>query len=700
MSETPSSVTFNANQTDPKHINTLYQAYALWSPILELPDLMKSVSMYLSKLFNDQSIIMLQMVQENATLEFASNLPLISNTQQQTMLEMVYIQMYGAFEITKWIDKGAHIISFNELQRSRLNMLCEFMKPVSHILLPFHKDNHLLGVIIIEHSEDIVEQNIELLNQLAEIIAVFFEKIIIYEQLQIEHENLSNEMNILQQIDEELNDIIDLNYILGMIMDWALRFTNADAAGLALYDSYQDQLTMMANYGFDTNVIAPNQIIPELEGGITLRVARSAKVEVIPDVMLDKDYVVQFARTRTQMSFPILREEIVIAVLTLESQKLNGFTEEHITFVSKLAHRAAVAVDNARLFEETRIEREKLSHILRVIEDGVIVIDPDHRVVLINQAARRALNLDDRLSFVGSTIVSVLGDDNGLLELYQHVDEHSKNLNDDQATNHEVELFNNHTYRCFIDHHPGIGRIIVMQDITTFKESEQLKNELLATVSHDLKQPLSTMRGFMDLLMMVNDFDERSLGYMDQLDYSFRIMRNLIDDLLDMAKIEAGLSLDKQELDLLGILASVRRSLKQFAVESQIDLEFQQHEAHLIILGDELRLIQIFTNLIANAIKYTQSGGWVSVTLEVTDKLIKVLIQDTGIGISEEDLAHIFDRFYRVRNEHTREIEGTGLGLAIVKSLVEHHDGQITVKSRLGVGSLFEVHLPLIAKIV
>jgi two-component system, OmpR family, phosphate regulon sensor histidine kinase PhoR len=172
-------------------------------------------------------------------------------------------------------------------------------------------------------------------------------------------------------------------------------------------------------------------------------------------------------------------------------------------------------------------------------------------------------------------------------------------------------------------------------------------------------------------------------------------MRQLIDDLLDLTKIESGIKLDLQPVPINMIVVDCIESLRPTAQNKQMTIISDITDSLPQVMGDKGRLRQVLINLIGNAVKYTPPEGWVKVTAEPRGNTLRLTIQDNGLGISPEDQIHIFDRFYRVRRPETDSIEGTGLGLAIVKSLVEAHNGQIGLESRLGEGSIFYLTLPL-----
>ena len=308
-----------------------------------------------------------------------------------------------------------------------------------------------------------------------------------------------HELEMMRQIDRELSDTIRLGRAFDLTLDWALRFTLAQCATLSIYDQPADELRCVSAVGYP---IAAEQLAPQIasNGGIAQRVARSGHAEMIPDVSLDSDYTVISNAIRSHISVPVLREDRVIAVISLESRRLNAFTDDHADFVSKLAARAGVAIDNARLYGEAVLEREKLSRILSAIADVVMVVGSDSRIVLINQSALAVLKLPPDRRYVGMLFGDAL-EGTPLLPLFTRV------RLSEQITAEEIQIGEDRTFYAEFSPHTDIGWIIIMHDITPLKQTDELKRELVATVSHDLKQPLSVMSGSLELLQMSDQLD-------------------------------------------------------------------------------------------------------------------------------------------------------------------------------------------------
>ena len=627
---------------------------------------------------------------QNAELEFAYSKPEPA-AEIIRDLERVYISTYNASPgslIEQLVSGRSAIQSPSQLAGTRFELLADLWPDESVALIPMLQSG-LTGLLIIHNppGEAFRLEQIQIFEAIAEAGSVCIANASKHTQIVDSLAGSVEELYILQQVDAELNNTIELHYVFEIIIDWALRFTNASSAGLGLYDSNTDTMSVAAQYGFRAGALETGQVLTQLDGGITVRVARQARYEIVPDVSMDRDYYSVNDTTRSQLSVPVLRDGEVIAVISLESNKLNGFTDAHLNFVQNLGQRAGVALDNARLFTQTRLEQEKLHNILSNIADIVIVVGPDQRILLISQSALTALRLPLDVDYTGQHFLDLVQSP-AMRQLFQRA------AAEKDSVSLELQLDQDQIYHANIDPHRGIGWIIVMQDITHFKRMDKLKDELVATVSHDLKQPLSVMRGYLDLLQMTNQFDQRSQHYVSNLYQAFHNMRQLIDDLLDLARIESGFELAFDHVNLRALVLDCIDTSMNLAVEKNIEITPNLPDTMPLIMADKQRLQQIFHNLISNAIKYTQNGGTVRVDGDIRQNSIRINVSDNGMGISAEDQRRIFERFYRVHRPETQQIEGTGLGLAIVKTIVEAHRGHIDVKSTIGEGTSFRVTLP------
>ncbi len=633
---------------------------------------------------------------QDTTLEFgASNLRL-SSASKQAELENMHLTIYqpeAGSIILSWLNGKSALVKPEDISaHSSFEWLSQLVESDHFLTCPLKVQERLVGIVLVDNQPDggpIRPEQQTMLEVIAGSTGMALQNARLHRKTVLELADNMREMYILRQIDRELNDTIDLSHVFQMTLDWALRFTNAQASSLALYNEEADSLLFLVEYGYDAAQEQLAMIRMENGAGITHRVARSGYAEVVPDVSMDKDFVRLATNTRSIMAVPVLREDRVIAVITLESKKLNGFTDSHLDFVEKLATRAGVAIDNARLYEESLREREKLSHILNNTADVIIVINTDERVILINQAAVAALHLYPNESYIGWTIPDAFEH-----TLLPEVFKRAKTRGEDNSIQ-ELPMPNERIFHTNLRRFEGIGWIIVMHDITPFKEMDKLKSDLIATVSHDLKQPLSVMNGYIELLQMQQTITPLGMNSVNMIRRAVTNMRQLIDDLLDLAKIESGIKLDLKPVSIQAVVQDCIDQLRPAAQNKEMALTNMVADSLPEVMGDEARLRQILINLTGNAVKYTPPQGWVKVSAERRGSMLRITVQDNGLGISPEDQMHIFDRFYRVRRPETDSIEGTGMGLAIVKSLVEAHNGQIGLESRLGEGTTFILTLPL-----
>jgi len=208
-----------------------------------------------------------------------------------------------------------------------------------------------------------------------------------------------------------------------------------------------------------------------------------------------------------------------------------------------------------------------------------------------------------------------------------------------------------------------------------------------------LRSPLASIIGFTELLSEVGPLSERQQEFVDLTTEAAKNMKRMIDDLLDLARIEAGLSLAPDRCDLAAIAQAVVAGLQGLAARNDIELFLIQRGKIPKVVGVADQLRRAVENLVGNALKYTPPGGRVRVGLQEADRTLYLVVTDTGRGIPESALPYVFDRFYRV--DEDRETAGSGLGLAIAKSIAEAHGGTISVRSQRGKGSVFAIALPL-----
>jgi PAS domain S-box-containing protein len=345
-------------------------------------------------------------------------------------------------------------------------------------------------------------------------------------------------------------------------------------------------------------------------------------------------------------------------------------------------------------------EKSKIKTIINCMGDGVLVCDRDGCIVLSNPAASRILKAPEAF---------LLGNYSNQCNLPQelsHTIGESLKAKDTGYTSVSQELSVGESGEIFLRAHTApvrndigeiMGSVTVLQDISHLKELDKMKTEFIAMVTHELRAPIAAVEQQLSVILnkMAGEVTEKQEQLLSRAKKRANGLLDLIKDLLDLSKIEAGKMVQyKEPLLLQEVIQRVVDLMKVEAENKKIDLQFSAPPNISLIHADRNSMEGIFTNLISNAIKYTPEGGKVWVTLSEESEFVKAAVSDTGIGIKKEDLSRIFDKFYRVKTTETRQIVGTGLGLSIVKSIVDAHLGSISVESKEGAGTTFTVSFP------
>jgi PAS domain S-box-containing protein len=394
-------------------------------------------------------------------------------------------------------------------------------------------------------------------------------------------------------------------------------------------------------------------------------------------------------RPQAILALPLQHENMFYGALWLAYDTPHQFGNDEIRFLTTIAGQAALASANSQLFANAEIGRQRLAATLNSTPDPVLVTDYQGRLLLANPAAWQVLGLPGE-SVNGKAIDSIIQQPE-LLGLLQVVSEEKQSA--------EVELADGKIYLAtassvIVEGQP-VGRVCILRDVTRFRELDTLKSEFVATVSHDLRYPLTTMRGYATMLEMVGELNEQQTGYVRKILTSVDGMNQLVTSLLDLGRIDAGVDLQLEMVPVQEVVDRVVGALQLQASQKQVVIssDISQHAIPLIE-ADYALLQQALHNLVENAVIYTEPRGKISVRVEPDKDQMVFNVVDTGIGIAPVDLPRIFEKFYRGGQKEAKKRQGTGLGLAIVKSIADRHKGRVWVESQLGKGSAFHLAIP------
>ncbi len=389
--------------------------------------------------------------------------------------------------------------------------------------------------------------------------------------------------------------------------------------------------------------------------------------------------------------------QVALLVLGCHEEK-PAFGERQEQLAESFAFLAATAIENARLYENVLEQRQELEAVLQGIGDAVVVTDPELNVLLVNPVAVRTLHLPE--SPEGQNLADVVANDALLALIRRAFREEGDVLVEDVTFEFPGEK--PRTFQAvtsIVRGHTRAARacVTVLRDVTAQKELERMKSNFISVVSHELKTPLHSIKGFVEIIRMgkAGPITELQADFLTTVKEQTQVLQRMIDDLLVFSRLETGrLRLHIEDISLAAIAAGVVQKLAPLAAEKSLHLETRIPDDFPDVEGDYMRLEQVLTNLVENAIKFTPSGGWVIVDGEDLGERVRIWVQDTGIGIPESEQERIFDRFYQVDASERRAYRGAGLGLTICKHIVLRHHGRIWVESTPGKGSTFYVELP------
>jgi PAS domain S-box-containing protein len=356
------------------------------------------------------------------------------------------------------------------------------------------------------------------------------------------------------------------------------------------------------------------------------------------------------------------------------------------------------------LFSDIQTERDTVSALLGASADGILVVDAARRADRANPALRELVGLPER-PFEGALCEEVLGCRHGdklacgemcpferVIASGQSLRDHSFATTTRDGRN--IWLSGAYSPVRDLDGNIAFG-IASLRDVTRAKEVEQLQHDFVSIVSHELRGPLTAIKGFVTTLISKSDrlAPETRFEFLETINHQADRLNQLVEDLLNVSRIDSRrLQMKMIELDLEAL---TRKLVGEFYAKwGSREITIDADPALPLVMADRSKIEEVLINLIDNAVKYSPAGGSVKVTMVPTRVGVQVAVEDSGIGIAPEDAAKLFQKFNRIASEATRDIGGTGLGLYIVRSLVEAHGGRIWLTSAPGEGSTFTFTLP------
>jgi signal transduction histidine kinase len=649
-------------------------------------------------------------------------------------------------------------------------MMVEFGGGRTYLALPMLKEGRVVGGIIIYRKEvrEFSQQQIEVLSTFANQAVIAIENVRLFNETReaLQHQTATAE--VLQVISGSFTDV---QPVFDAIAKRAALLCDSTIGVVTRFDG---QLIHVAGFYGSTveGAEATRATYPMKPGrqALAARVVQEGVALQVPDVFADPDYgqgaAARTAGFRAIMGVPMLRDGQVIGTVVVARERAGSFPQSQVELLKTFADQAVIAIENVRLFKETKeaLERQTATaEVLRVISSSPTNVQP----VLDAVAERAELLCEGGTAIVwlrdGDTLRRAavhgpfIGDAAGTLPIDMrsmvghaflegrmiHVTDIAEERERYTATwasvlavaERQTSLSPHHTMVAVPLTREGaaIGAIMVrraevrpftekqiellktfaaqaviaIENVRLFNEiqdkSRQLevankhKSEFLANMSHELRTPLNAIIGFSEVLQdkMFGELTDEQAEFMGDIHESGKHLLSLINDILDLAKVEAGrMELSLGTFDLASAIDNAMTLIKERATRHGIKLSKEAVGDLGEITADERKVKQILLNLLSNAVKFTPEGGAVKVTARKVAGGVEIAVSDTGVGIAPEDREAVFEEFRQVGKDYTRKAEGTGLGLALTRRFVELHGGRINLQSEPGKGSTFTVFLP------
>jgi signal transduction histidine kinase/DNA-binding response OmpR family regulator len=493
----------------------------------------------------------------------------------------------------------------------------------------------------------------------------------------------NRELNLLPEIGKELSARLDIKDLANVLLKRTVETLGAEHGRLLIFNGSQvvESFHVSAlSSGADSRLTLSDKIInyiQDIRQGLIIDDARH-------DPLWEQ---VDTSSLRSAVIAPLNGRRQLLGLLILTHEQEKYFHTEHLLLLQAIASQAAIAIENAHLYADMVQEEKRLAAVLHHAAEAILLFDQKGNLTLLNPTAEKLFT--DFKANLHQPLPAERGYD-AFIQLLQDVQKSQ------QSTSAEILWPDKRTFSVLLTPIEDGGQVVTLHDVSHFKDLEQVKNEFIATASHDLKNPIAVITGFSALLAQAGPLNEQQTSFVERIKNASQTMNELVQNMLSLAQLDLKATPKYKPVEIKDLLDEMEEEFKPQAVGNHQAFELTSLASALHVNGDPLQLRQMLRNLINNAIKYTPQGGSIRVRAAENAGQLVIEVEDNGYGIPATDLPFIFNRFYRVRNGKNSEIEGNGLGLAIVKSIVDQHGGQISVTSEPGNGSCFTVTLAVV----
>ncbi len=494
----------------------------------------------------------------------------------------------------------------------------------------------------------------------------------------------NRELNLLPEIGRQLSARLDVKDLADVLLRRTTETLGANQGAIYILDYGELAVREKYQVALDSSAM-PDDLTPPAK--LIQHIHATGQGLVIEDAVHDPLWRAgEGAAIRSALAAPIAGRYALLGLLLLTHEKENYFSSDHLYLLQAIASQAAIAIENSRLYASMLQEQKRLAAVLRHASEAILFLDEQGKPILMNPAGEQ-LFADQPVKF-NQPLPAIREYE----PFYKLIEEARKSQMPKLG---EIAWHDKRTFTAYIAPIEDGGTVAILHDVSRFKDLDRIKNEFIATASHDLKNPLTSISGYAQLLGQTGTLNAEQKDFVERIRHSVENMSELVQNMMALAQSDLEAAQKHEPVDLKSLLAEMGREFAPQAKGKLQTLEANPPAQALVVEGDPLQLRQALRNLIGNAVKYTPQGGAIKVRCAEGANSAVIQVEDNGYGIPAADLPFIFNRFYRVRSGKASEVEGNGLGLAIVKSIVEQHGGQINVTSEVGKGTQFSVFLPL-----
>ncbi len=497
----------------------------------------------------------------------------------------------------------------------------------------------------------------------------------------------NRELNLLPEIGKQLSARLDTKDLANVLLKRTAETLGAIQANMYILDENEKEVRERYEV-----VLNPSGVIEDLTPPAKLiqHIQETHQGLVIEDAVNDPLWRVDVRiYIRSALIVPIFGRYSLLGLILLTHEQESYFTSDHLLLLQAIASQAAIAIENARLYSVVLQEQKKVAAILRHASEAILLFDEQRNLTLLNPAGEQLFLA--RPVKLSQPLPADRGYE-GLLKLIN--DARSANM----SISGDILWPDQRTFTAFVAPIEEGGTVAILHDVSRFKDLDQVKNEFIATASHDLKNPLTSIGGYAQLMGQAGPLNDNQKDFVERIQHSVKSMSELVQNMMSLAQADLNATQKHEPVDIKQVLGEVTNEFAPQAKEKGQSLEVSSPDKTIKVNGDALHLRQAFRNLIGNAIKYTPKGGNIHINSISESEKIVIHVEDNGFGIPAADLPFIFNRFYRVRTGKASEIEGNGLGLAIVKSIIAEHGGIVNVESEIGKGTCFSISLPVLSR--